>query len=321
MNLIASPSRRSGLEKEGDTLKDSKVQEEYREFIQGKLEGYLQRFPLSSEPIQSTQRTEVEQNILIFFRKLREGISSSHRKDDFALEVYETSLVLATLFNTPLQATTTLSYLFPSLYYASSSASLRQSGRISITLISLLHHLVAGYPSQTTFHRHLSTIPSLFLPRGSQAYKWISSVASALRMNNYVKLEILTRPSVIHDVTSGSDATHEGPPPSVSSARCSMRHVDPKLADEATLALVGALQTKARMRIWLILRTAYRELWCQPEYDTSQWLEKTLALNLRSADGTRDPNVGTWLERREKDGDVRKKEGTDNRWILVKPKQ
>ncbi|TFK52187.1 hypothetical protein OE88DRAFT_1734227 [Heliocybe sulcata] len=320
MNLIASPSRSSGLEKDGDTLKDFKVQEEYRDFIQGKLDSCLQKFPPSGDATQSTQRTEVEQNILILFRKLREGISSSHRKDEFALEVYETSLVLATLFRTPLQATTTLSYLLPGLYYASSSESLRQQGRLSITLISLLHHLVAAYPSQAPFHQHLPIIPASFLPRGSQASKWISSIASALRTNDYMKLGALTQLSAIQEATSGTNEKLATPSPSESHLKSSTRHLDPGLANEALLTLVDALRTKARARIWLTLRSAYRELWCQSEYDTSEWLESTLALKSLKA-GQASTDAGMWLGEREKEGDVRKKEGSDSRWILIKPKQ
>ncbi|TFK91880.1 hypothetical protein K466DRAFT_283725 [Polyporus arcularius HHB13444] len=61
-------------------------------------------------------RREMEENLLILFRKLREGLLSTHRRDAFALEVYETSLHLSVLFNSPVQTTSTLSHLFPDLY-------------------------------------------------------------------------------------------------------------------------------------------------------------------------------------------------------------
>lgn len=253
----------------------------------------------------------MQQNLLILFRKLREGISSSARKDDFALEVYETSLVLAILFSTPLQATTTLSYLLPGLYYTSSSETLKQSGRLLVTLISLLHHMVAAHPSQRTFHQHLSSIPPAFLPRGSDSYRWITSVASSIRTNNYARFEILTR-------SRPEDASTPSPEPETQS---SVRQLDLGLADRAIVTLLDSLRVKARARTWLILRTAYRELWCEPGYDTSQWLERTLALRSVRHPGGDAADACAWLEDREKEGDARKKDGTDIGWVLVKPKQ
>ncbi|KAI0699956.1 hypothetical protein C8T65DRAFT_658729, partial [Cerioporus squamosus] len=129
MELIASVSRSSGLEKDGDALRDPKIQEEYRAFIQGKVDEYWKKYPLRShrasghedgdagaEADARRNRMEMEENLLILFRKLREGLLSIHRRDAFALEVYETSLHLSVLFKSPVQTTSTLSHLFPDLY-------------------------------------------------------------------------------------------------------------------------------------------------------------------------------------------------------------
>ncbi|KAI0712445.1 hypothetical protein C8Q76DRAFT_797292 [Earliella scabrosa] len=124
MELIASVSRSSGLEKDGDALRDPKIQEEYRAYIQDKVDEYWKKYPFlspcrsgASEDAESRRnRKEMEENLLILFRKLREGLLSTQRRDAFALEVYETSLHLSILFKSPAQTTSTLSHLLPDLY-------------------------------------------------------------------------------------------------------------------------------------------------------------------------------------------------------------
>ncbi|PIL22744.1 transporter [Ganoderma sinense ZZ0214-1] len=127
MELIASVSRSSGLEKDGDALRDPKIQQEYRTFIQGKVDEYWKRYPLSLDDSRdetvaaARNRKENEENLLILFRKLREGLLSTNRRDAFALEVYETSLYLSVLFKSPVQTTSALSHLFPDLYISIAS--------------------------------------------------------------------------------------------------------------------------------------------------------------------------------------------------------
>ncbi|PSR71996.1 hypothetical protein PHLCEN_2v12206 [Hermanssonia centrifuga] len=73
MELIASVSRSSGLEKDGDALRNFKLQEKYREFIQEKVS-----FGLHVNHSWTL--------FMIFSGKLREGILSTKRNDAFALE-------------------------------------------------------------------------------------------------------------------------------------------------------------------------------------------------------------------------------------------
>ncbi|KAI0822066.1 hypothetical protein BC628DRAFT_1392200 [Trametes gibbosa] len=186
MELIPSVSRSSGLDKDGDALRDPKIQEEYRAFIQTKLDNYWVKHsprtppvPCDSELESRQHKKEMEGNLLILFRKLREGLLSTQRRDAFALEVYETSLHLSVLFASQAQTTSTLSHLFPTFYvssvqsgtqpYSTSSGSSNvpppdastQSSpsppptALGSTLIFLLHHLVSFYPSQRSFYAEL----------------------------------------------------------------------------------------------------------------------------------------------------------------------
>ncbi|KAJ2984610.1 hypothetical protein NUW54_g10448 [Trametes sanguinea] len=94
MELIASVSRSSGLERDGDALRDLKTQEEYREFIQSKVDEYWKTYPLegrrpgpvNGNPGLEQHKKEMEGNLLILFRKLREGLMSIQRRDAFARE-------------------------------------------------------------------------------------------------------------------------------------------------------------------------------------------------------------------------------------------
>ncbi|EAU86223.2 hypothetical protein CC1G_03434 [Coprinopsis cinerea okayama7 len=73
MELMASVSRSSGLERDGDDLKNYNIQQEYREFIQGKLDGFSKRYPLEIRSADK-QRIEAQENLLILFtprRRLR----------------------------------------------------------------------------------------------------------------------------------------------------------------------------------------------------------------------------------------------------------
>ncbi|KAH9924308.1 uncharacterized protein BXZ73DRAFT_50634 [Epithele typhae] len=202
MELIPSVSRSSGLEKDGNALLSPKVQEEYRAFIQEKIDAYWVKYPLGSgdDPMSeqdAINKREIEGNLLILLRKLREGLLSIKRRDAFAQEAYETSLHLAVLFKSPVQITSTLSHLFPDFYVVqrhprqtssstrSKTVSPRETlpppssldaeatitteevadarpGALSSTLILLLHHLATAYPSQVAFFTQLRKLhPSL----------------------------------------------------------------------------------------------------------------------------------------------------------------
>ncbi|KDQ62642.1 hypothetical protein JAAARDRAFT_189936 [Jaapia argillacea MUCL 33604] len=318
--LIASPSRSSGMEKDGDALKDFRTQEEYRDFIQGKLDDYWKFYPKEGSYVDDkhNRRKELQSNISIQFRKLREGISSSKRSDAFAKEAYETSLYLSVLFDHPLQTTSTLSYLLPNLYFSPGTQMKSTDNRQSTTIISLLHHLVAAYPSQATFRQHLQSLPPSFLPDDSPASEWITLIASTLRLRNYAKFELLTRPAAFEAFLPPLPSPKSIKSPAAPSK--ATRTPDPSLASDAMHSLVEALRSKARGTTWLILRSAYRELSCQSGSPTRDWLVASLALcPVRSA-GNSSFSLDEWLEKTEKEGGIKKKDGVEGRWMVCKVK-
>lgn len=124
LEYIPSVSRSNGIDKDGDSLKDFRMQEAYWEFIDGKLtavwEEYLNQ-PVCQNESAKRKRVENQTNVLILFRKLREGLISSGRSDQFSLQVYETSLYLSIMFESSvgmLDTTSILSRLVPGMYTA-----------------------------------------------------------------------------------------------------------------------------------------------------------------------------------------------------------
>ncbi|KAJ8454748.1 hypothetical protein ONZ45_g19182 [Pleurotus djamor] len=294
MDLVASVSRSSGLEKDGDTLKDYKIQEEYLQFVEEKL---AKLGPLADVERTDKRRNE-EENILILFRKLREGVSSSNRQDAFALQVYEMSLFLSAIFESSKQLNSVIPQLAP-LYQSTSSHP--QSCRLAATLVSLVHYLVDSYPLQGVYQQHLDSIPSSFFPASSEAWKWMSALSKALRTHNYIGFEALSRSEAI-------------------SSFCKDDGKMGVLAKPALLTTIEALRRKSRDTTWTILRSSYREWSCQPDYDvTRDWLERCLAL--RSVlDTAKDVSVEAWLRCREKEGHVRPKDGVEGRWLVYRQK-
>ena len=216
--------------------------------------------------------------------------------------MYETSSYLAVLFNSALQTTSILSHLIPDLYSTSASQNIRIT-----TLISLLHHLVATYPSQNTFRRHLTLLPSWLIPPDSKAHEWVYGVASSLRCLNYSKFEYLTRPSSFSDFLDS--------PPELTNNFESTR----TLAHDALYHLIDALRSKSREKTWKVIRSAYREL--APESATTRgWLERSLVLYTVKPGGS-DVALDTWLTKKSEEGQLKRKEGgSDCRWIVCKVK-
>ncbi|GBE83063.1 hypothetical protein BKA93DRAFT_725687 [Sparassis latifolia] len=330
MDLLPSISRSSGLDKDGDALTDFTVQEEYREYIQGKLEEYWRR---RGAPDAEKGRQDVEQNLLILFRKLREGVLSSNRSDEFALKVYETSVHLSILFHSPGQTTSTLSHLLPELYLRvfPSPPPFADSGHPAFptTILALLHNLISGYPSQSRYHELLHSLPRTFLPRDSDAYRWMDDLTRTLRRRNYARLERLTQRDAFASFAAPDKVTssgHAGKDGSTADAdnRAKSLHL------EALCTLVDAVRAKARETAWRILRGAYRELTCplpgrtaEVPLTTSEWLARSLTL--RSVLPQRIDHsisiaqlVDDWLNGKCKEGEVRRKEGIEGRWIVCK---
>ncbi|GLB38224.1 hypothetical protein LshimejAT787_0500890 [Lyophyllum shimeji] len=313
MEHIASVSRSSGLEKGGDTLKDFNVQEEYRDFLQGKMDEVLSKYPrrhLESAK-EASQRINAQENVLILFRKLREGISSSQRSDAFALEAYETSLYLAAAFESPRQSTSIIPHLVPGLYLTSPAP---HDNRTATVLISLLHHLVTAYPSQGSYRQHFDTIPVDFLPRDGAPFTWITRLARSLRTQNYAVFEQLTSPSSISKVL-GDEEDLAGALKSLSISDGDRRAT---LARQALHGLVHSLRYKARNTNWDIVRSAYREFSCDTE-ETRAWLVRSLSLRSSVPYG-RSIEAEQWLEEKATLGHARRKEGVPGRWMIYKPR-
>ena len=220
--------------------------------------------------------------------------------------VYETSLYLAVLFDSPRQITSIIPRLIPDLYLTPSST---PENRLPTIIISLLHHLVSAYPSQRAFHQHLGSLPSSFLPADSNAHTWISSLSSSMRSHNYVKFEELTRPPAFSrfvEVESSLASLSISPQSSYD------------LVKKALFSLVGALREKARETTWSVIRSAYRELSCQTEAEgTRNWLTRSLALHSVIPDSN-CVSVDEWLENQSRLGHVRPKDGVEGRWIVCK---
>ncbi|KAF5382473.1 hypothetical protein D9615_003027 [Tricholomella constricta] len=310
MEHIASVSRSSGIEKDGDTLKDWKVQEEYRVFLQGKVDDVLNKYPrrATESEKETNQRINAQENVLILFRKLREGISATRRCDSFALEVYETSLYLAAAFESPKQSTSIIPHLVPSLYVSSPAP---HDNLLASVVISLLHHLVVAYPSQSSFRQHFASIPSGLIPRNSAASKWIVSLAKSLRTQNYAAFELSTRPSSISRLFEGfNDLSSALKSMSISSGEGG------SLSRQALSGLVHSLRSKARETTWEIIRSAYREVSCTNE-ETQTWLGSSLCLQSVVPYG-RGIGAEDWLEQQSMHGHTRHKDGVVGRWIIYK---
>lgn len=270
------------------SLKDPRVQEQYRVFVGEKLHKFWAE----------KQTRDGQENILILFRKLREGIFASKRSDAFAIEVYETSLCLSALFDSPIQTSSILSHLLPELY---TSASIQPP--ISSILISLLQHLIAGYPSQKTYFEHLSCLSPNVLDRTSEAYVWISNLATSLRTLNHIRVEALSRHDVYKHILSVSKSPIETNDELV------------RLSQDAMHALVERLRSKARDKAWVVLRSAYRELSASEE--TQTWMTKCLLLSTEQTSAS-NLSLEEWMNERCRDGHLRPKEGAVGRWIVCK---
>ncbi|KAJ3548365.1 hypothetical protein NMY22_g1293 [Coprinellus aureogranulatus] len=310
---MASVSRSSGLEKGGDDLKDFKIQEEYREFVHEKFSQLVKRhYPrrfIHENKREKEHRIEEQENVLIIFRKLREGVMASKRNDAFALEVYETSLYLSIIFESPKQPPSIIPHLIPTVY---KTATCPQPLRLATIILSLLYHLATTYPSQTTYRKHLETIPTEHLPRDSKAFRWLSSLVRSLRTRNYAQFDRLSRTSNLVEILGGQ----VGGLLMIESLTKSPRaDASRELAHNAILTVLHTLRTKARETFWAVLRSAYNELACTPNAgDSKQWLTRSLVMQSPlSEDLTLEAEA--WLEEQARTGQVLPKEGVKGRYL------
>ncbi|KAJ3986838.1 hypothetical protein F5890DRAFT_1551900 [Lentinula detonsa] len=308
LETIASVSRSSGVEKGGDALKDFRTQEEYRDFIQEKLDLFWKRSDLTEQ-----QNREIQENLLILFRKLREGIVASQRNDAFMNEVYETSLCLATLSDNSRQLDSILSYFLQHSSETNDKISPQQSCSLYAIIIALLNQLVLSYPSQTSYRKSIQSIPSSLLQPSSKSHRWITNLSLSLWSNNFCRFDKLTRQPFLDSVFS--ELLPDLLSAEFTSLSISSRPIkaDRDLVRNAFHHAVDRLRVRVRNSAWTIIRSSYRELSCNAESETREWLIRSLALDASPQDSC---SLDTWLAEKRVAGHIRPKEGIDGRWII-----
>lgn len=218
--------------------------------------------------------------------------------------VYETSLYLSVIFDSPVQTTSVLSRLVPDIYSASSAP---QPFRLTTILILLLHQLVISFPSQQPYLDQIKHLVPNLLERPSAAYLWISALARSLRTSNFVQFEKLSHPDAFEHLLPSSR--------SIPSSNIKTTTVFRDLPRNAILALVSQLRLKARDETWRVVRNAYRELSSSDE--TQMWLGKRLFFDSFGSEAT-VVRFDEWVRERCRDGQLRPKEGVEGRWMVCK---
>ncbi|KAI5827635.1 hypothetical protein K523DRAFT_373919 [Schizophyllum commune Tattone D] len=336
MTLIASVSRSSGLERGGDDLKDSAIQEEYRAFIQEKLDDAPDIWQtrgvndLSKE--EAERRAETRDNILILLRKLREGISASKRIDAFAVEAYETSLFLAVISGNHRRISPVVSQITPELYEGIEGP--HPNAPLAFT-IALLYHLAASFPSQMMYQQQMALFqqgsPSL-LPPDSSEYTWIRALAASLRQMNVARFSGLAQPSAIpisepgelahalDNLSLGERTTSAAlQSPTAAPRDTTIPRSSRALAGDALQAALDMLREKVREHAWDVLRAAYKEL--SSTADGAPWLARSLVLDVETRSEHEEPgaeDLARWLEGQAQLGRVKRKEGVEGRWLVCK---
>ena len=210
------------------------------------------------------------------------------------------------IFESQKQAASIIPSLFTRPDTVNSTTTLRSPSIHSI-LISLLHHLVAAYPSQSTYNQHRTQI---LLRNRSKASDWLILLTRSLRMRNYAKFENLSGKKAVLEVIRESATTADGNELHF--------HANSDLGTRALLFLVDSLRRKAGDSAWDTIRSAYRELSCDPtSLGTKTWLRRSLCLDSVVLDDS-SCEIESWLEQKLPLGHVKRKEGVEGRWIICK---
>lgn len=218
--------------------------------------------------------------------------------------VYEKSLYLSVVFDSPVQTTSILSRLVPDIY---STIATPQPSRTTTVLILLLHHLIISFPSQQSYLDQVKYVVPNLLGRPSTAYLWISTLARSLRTLNFVQFERLSHPDAYeHLLPSSRPITSSVVTPAT------VFHDLPRIAVHT---LVSRLRLKARDEAWIVVRNAYRELSSSDE--TQIWLGKRLFFDSFGCEAT-VVRFDEWVRERCRDGHLRPKEGVEGRWMVCK---
>ena len=185
-------------------------------------------------------------------------------------------------------------------------------------LTSLLHFLTVYYPSQSAYHQHLASIPEILLPRKSEEFMWLLSVTKSMRMRNYAKFSTLVQEISVSELLDTIQINSSAPQGSGSRSGLVTSPQTNNLARKAVYCLVDTLKEKFAETSWGVIRSAYRELSCdQNSRETKTWLKR--ALNLASIGAENDDSrLEVWLGDKASAGHVRRKEGSEGRWIICK---
>lgn len=241
---------------------------------------------------------------------LRWKVSKLQQRSRCALDrsildpVYETSLCLSVIFDSPVQTTSILSRLVPHIYPAIPAP---QPSRLATILILLLHHLVISFPSQQTYLEQIKLAVPNLLERPSAAYLWISSLARSLRTSNFVVFEKLSHPDAFEHLLPSSRP--------ILSSDVQAPAVFHDLPRNAVHALVSRLRLKVRDAAWVVVRNAYRELSSSDEMQV--WLGKRLFFDSFGCEAT-VVRFDEWVKERCRDGQLRPKEGVEGRWMVCR---
>ena len=129
-------------------------------------------------------------------------------------------------------------------------------------------------------------------------------------MRNYAKFESLSCKKSVLEVIGESTTTLD--------ENEHRFHADNDLGTRALLILVDSLRRKVGDSAWDTIRSAYRELSCDPtSLGTKTWLRRSLCLDSVVLDDS-GSEVEGWLEQKLPLGHVRRKEGVEGRWIICK---
>ncbi|BGP32810.1 hypothetical protein JCM10296v2_004594 [Rhodotorula toruloides] len=119
MDMLLSPSRGLLGGDEDESLRNHEVQERFRRHVDEKLQKWSSAHPSTNAQAEARKRRLEELSIILLdFRKLREGVTSSQRRDAFACEAYEASVLLSVYASNDAQLASSLPPLVSSLHPA-----------------------------------------------------------------------------------------------------------------------------------------------------------------------------------------------------------
>ena len=226
------------------------------------------------------------------------------------LAVYERSLYLSILFasqkHTVAIIPALLDDIYPRTYSASTSPRPKSTNHLHISLlVSLINHLVTQYPSQILYRQQHASLPRDWIPIPTS--EWLNSLTRSLRSGNYYKIGILTDEEYMMQTLQ----LHMHADTSEAGIHTQFHN---NLSVRAFRIAIDSLLAKVRVTSWRIVKSAYRELWFEELYNTRRWLCDSLVMDSpRSSE-----RFEKWLAGAEKLNELRRKEGTQGRWIIMK---